>query len=659
MNPTWYFRRLRRMSASEIAGRVIDQGYRVAWRVRPPDVASVARKQLVAGAKVPRLKALPPPATLASDAKRRLLERADQLLDGKWKVFAQDHGALGKHPDWFVDARSGKHAASDVYAFDIPYRDEERIGNIKYIWEPSRHHHLTLLAAAYYATGDGRYAERIAEHLRSWWKENQFPYGPHWISGIELGIRLISWAWIRQLLVSWPAAEDLFEQNDAFLEQLYAHQLWLSRFPSRGSSANNHVIAEAAGTFIAACVFPFFKESEVWRKDSAKTLRTQAAAQTFACGANRELATEYHGFVLELLLAAAVQGEAAGQSLGEPVWDVICRMTDVVAAMLDDGTAPRQGDGDEGIGLLLDDPDNNRWTGLLATGARLFSAQPWWPKMQQTDLRTFFLAEKVNAPPTARPVRKPKLLPDAGQIFLTSEQDALWCRCDHGPHGFGSIAAHAHADALSIELRLAGVEIFADPGTFCYHGDPKWRAYFRSTFAHNTLCLFGRDQSASGGPFLWTRHATSQLIAVSGLDDVEAEASWSAKHAGYSDNGGPLHRRSVRLLRASRKLVITDDLLGGHGKPVPASLSWHLGPSVKCGLDGRTAFLSWVGGRAELHLPGGLQWTSYHGDEVVPAGWYSPSFDRKVPATTLVGSGVMAPGTSLVTELDWFVTSLK
>ena len=63
----------------------------------------------------------------------------------------------------------------------------------------------------------------------------------------------------------------------------------------------------------------------------------------------------------------------------------------------------------------------------------------------------------------------------------------IWCRCDGGPHGFLSIAAHAHADALSVEVRHDGVDVLADPGTYCYHGQPEWRQYFRSTLGHNTL----------------------------------------------------------------------------------------------------------------------------------------------------------------------------
>src|SRR5690606_23281255 len=115
------------------------------------------------------------------------------------------------------------------------------------IWEVSRHQHLTVLAAAYAATGDDRYATRVARHLRSWWAANPPLRGVHWVSGIELGIRLLSWVWTRRLLDGWPAVSRLFEDNPEFRRHLYWHQRWLATFGSHGSSANNHVIAEAAG----------------------------------------------------------------------------------------------------------------------------------------------------------------------------------------------------------------------------------------------------------------------------------------------------------------------------------------------------------------------------------------------------------------------------
>ena len=216
-----------------------------------------------------------------------------------------------------------------------------------------------MLAAAYFLTGDERYADFAAAQLRSWMANNPFLSGIHWTSGIEIGIRLISWVWVRRLLDAWPGVAALFDDNDIFRRQLYHHQEFLARFPSRGSSANNHLIAEEAGQFAASCAFPFFKESAGWREHAATTLVREARLQTFDSGLNRELASDYHMLVLELLLAAAAEGEAAGHPLAPEVWHRICAMIDALAAMVDTvGQPPRQGDGDQGRGLLLDDPDS-------------------------------------------------------------------------------------------------------------------------------------------------------------------------------------------------------------------------------------------------------------------------------------------------------------
>ena len=104
---------------------------------------------------------------------------------------------------------------------------------------------------------------------------------------------------------------------------------------------------------------------------------------------------------------------------------------------------------------------------------------------------------------------------DAGLVILRSRPEdgpEIWCRCDGGPHGFLSIAAHAHADALSLEVRHDGVDILADPGTYCYHGEPAWREWFRSTAGHNTVEVDSVNQAESGGPFLWTTQVRTDNV---------------------------------------------------------------------------------------------------------------------------------------------------
>ncbi|ARX88574.1 heparinase [Streptomyces alboflavus] len=213
-----------------------------------------------------RFTAVLPAGTIVAvppDAAKRLVAEADRLLAGHVEYFGVVRDDLVA-PDWWSDPKTGRRAPWG-YAFDVPYRNEDAVGDIKQIWELSRHQYLTVLAAAYAVTGDERYAERVAEHLRSWWAANPPLRGVHWISGIELGIRLLSWVWIRRLLDGWPGAADLFEDNPVAHHQIWHHQRWLAAFPSRGSSANNHVIAEAAGQFAAACAFGWFPTSERWR----------------------------------------------------------------------------------------------------------------------------------------------------------------------------------------------------------------------------------------------------------------------------------------------------------------------------------------------------------------------------------------------------------
>ena len=284
-------------------------------------------------------------------------------------------------PDWFHDPVTGRRAPADRYAFRINHRSQAQTGNIKQVWEISRLQHLTLLATAWFLSHDDAYARRVADQLRSWWRENPFLSGVHWTSGIEIGIRLISMTWIRRLLDDWPGVADLFEHDELAVRQIRWHQQYLAAFRSRGSSANNHVIAEAAGQLVASCAFPWFPESERWRQKSARLLERELVRNTFPSGIGRELASDYQSFVAELGLLAAVEADAAGRPLSATAWQRLCAMVDSGAALLDERSRPpRQGDGDEGRALLLDAPAANRWPSLLALAEALFGRLDWWPR---------------------------------------------------------------------------------------------------------------------------------------------------------------------------------------------------------------------------------------------------------------------------------------
>ncbi|HMK62473.1 MAG TPA: alginate lyase family protein [Acidimicrobiales bacterium] len=647
----WYLHRLGAMSPLEIGWRLHDQAMHGAWKgrqVHPNQAPAMGRRRIGPGfpSTLPPdvAKELPPKSVAA------LIDAANLLLRGSGEVLGVRRTDLSA-PDWFTDPITGRRAPQERYAFRIDHRSETETGNVKQVWELSRLQHLTILAGAWFVTGDGAYADAVARQLRSWWRENPFLSGVHWTSGIEVGVRLITWVWVRRLLSSWPGAPALFEDNPTAIQQVYWHQRYLSVFRSRGSSANNHVIAEAVGQLVASCAFPWFAESERWRAAATTLLETELEHNTFPDGLDREQASDYHGFVAELGLVAAVELVAAGKPLSTPAWERLCLMIDAAAAFLDETLrAPRQGDSDEGRALLVDPPGANRWEGLLAVGSALFGPAPWWPPSSPTVSSTLLSALGGHRPVThRRPERRPSHFPHAGLTLLRTapgDSPEIWCRCDGGPHGFLAIAGHAHADALSLEVRCGGIDILADPGTYCYHGEPEWRWYFRSTIGHNTLELGGQDQSLSGGPFLWLRHAPSRVLEARTDDDAPI-VTWTAEHHGYEVLDPPAtHRRSVQLHREERRVDIVDHIDALESPPL--RMAFHLGPIVRLELHGSVAQLQWPSApgvaSAQLQLADGLRWSVHRGECQPILGWYSASFGRKEPTTTLIGVGRRGPG---------------
>jgi hypothetical protein len=643
---SWYASRAARMTPREVTWRARDQLVQAAWIGRrahefplPPPGERRFTAVLPAGCadRVP------------AAAREAVIVAADTLMRGEWELFGHRRTDL-VDPDWFLDPVTGQRSDPARYAFRV----DRRSGNIKHIWEPSRLQHLTLLAVAWYLTGDDRYAERVRSQLVSWWRSNPFLSGIHWTSGIEVGLRLISFAWIRRLLDAWPGVKELFEDNPVAVAQVRWHCEYLASFRSKGTSANNHVIAEAAGLLVGASAFDWSDRAARWRRQAAAVLRTELIRNTFDDGVGRELATDYQCFIAELGILAAAEAQAAGHPVGDALWQRLCAITDACAAMVDStGRPPRQGDSDEGRAILLDPPPtspapitNNRFPGLLRIGDGLFGQLEWWPPVAPTaDVASVLIGALAGRLPrvTGRPPRRPWRFRDAGITLLRDDASGIWCRCDGGPHGFLAIAAHAHADALAVEVRHDGVDILADPGTYCYHGEPRFRSYFRSTLGHNTIEVDGQDQSRSGGPFLWLRHANGREADVS-------EHSWTAEHDGYSGIGAT-HRRTVRLDTSAGVIEMTDSVEGDY----PLRMAFHLGPDVGVDLEGPVARLCWPGRdgqqRAVLTLPPELSWSAHRGETDPVLGWYSPGLGRRIPSTTLLGVGNRPPQTPLRTRL--------
>ena len=251
-----------------------------------------------------------------------------------------------------------------------------------------------------------------------------------------------------------------------------------------------------------------------------------------------------------------------------------------------------------------------------------------------------------------RPVDRPTFFRESGLTLLRSGANTpheVWCRCDAGPIGFLSTAAHGHADALSVEVRHGGTDILADPGTFCYQYQTRWREYFRSTSAHNTLEIDGVAQAKSMGPFIWTHPVEARTVDVSVDPDCDRSSWIGSYHA--KGHGGEVITHTRRVQVEGYEVTISDQI----SKPASVTLRFHLGADVTCSLSESTAKLIWdsddAGSDGVLELPPELEWSMKRGQEDPLMGWYSAKFDVKVPANTLEGVGEASPDQALVSRL--------
>lgn len=327
---------------------------------------------LVTDAEVEAVRALPG----AVDAAR---ERGERLLAGRVRYFGYPEADVGPDPDWAFDPVAGRHWPDEHWS-RVNHRE---LGlDPKWIWEIGRHQGTVALARAWRLTGDDRFADGAVGHIAGWVRQCPPGLGIHWRSGLELGIRLISWSHALEFLRGARALTPRVRLD--VLESVSAHLDHLERYPSRYSSANNHLIGEAAGLAVGGLCFPEVPGSPDRARRGIAELEAALAAQVLPDGVDAEQAVGYHGFVLELGLAVVACLRRLGRPVPRGLVDPLTGIASFMATLSSDGlTLPRIGDEDEGLGVDLgpemSEPDRLRFR-LRAATALLDADLPAWSR---------------------------------------------------------------------------------------------------------------------------------------------------------------------------------------------------------------------------------------------------------------------------------------
>lgn len=539
-------------------------------------------------------------ANLPEEWREDCSNEAEDLTAHRFSFFAFESKPLGETIEWNRDYSTGITAPLE-YSPSLDYRHSGRVGDVKYAWELARMQHLPRLGQAWLLTRDQRFAGRIVDDVTAWITQCPYMMGIHWTSPMEAALRLISWTYAFQYICDWEHLDDRFCQ--LLVRSIHQHLTFIDRNYSLHSSANNHLIAEASGVYLAATYWSRLKGAASWRLRARKHLIRECLRQNYPDGVNKEQSFSYQFFVWDLLCFPALAEHATKEEFPPAYWNRLKKMAEFLAWVSDcEGHTPNVGDEDDGIVVDFGGDKRRPVVGLMNVAARLWQRDDFraWSR-SATDTKEVWVVDSLYSQPpqsedyaTRAATRTSRSFPDGGYFVLRNGgtvADEVLLLFDAGPLGWPATAAHGHADALGILLHLGGQPVFIDPGTYSYQDLPG-RRYFRATSQHNTLCFGHRDQGQYLNRFMWGKRPivlmhNSSLDVRSDSQTVDGEVIWWE---------GANHRRKIELLPELGSIRIEDAWNG----PEPPTIHFCLSPDVTATLDGSSCMIDARRGRMKL-----------------------------------------------------------
>lgn len=491
---------------------------------------------------------------LKPDARRLLLntENDSFSLFQRVNLFGFDYQEFKSK--WNVGFQTDNCWPEEEFSYHIAISQREDIGDIRTNWELNRHYQFVGLAKNYYVTGDAVYLKELAELFENWNRHNLFLHGVQWTSAMEVAVRSVSWSYTYVFLC---AAFEKHETNqNGLLKQLHHGILvmtdYIIKHRARYSSANNHLIVEMFAIGMAGILF----NKKEWITAASDVLTEELGKQNSEDGVNKEMSLHYQCFIMEAYGILALTMEKNHIVVPLKWRQFLSPMSQYLADCCGEyGEVLIFGDNDEGKLLDLQGEEFDYYRYVLQIMG-VFLEQRYTSMSLTENLCWLITKEQQKIYKGKAYYRSPLVSSylNGGYTILRSKDRKVMIGMDHAELGLGSLAAHGHADALSVQLYYCGEPLLVDSGTYNYHISKSRRMEVRSTRAHNTVAVQNVEQAEILGPFLWGKRYVLEKVIVEELEDcVKLKAIIS-----YS---GIVHTRSL-VFDYNRKLIVEDLVTG-------------------------------------------------------------------------------------------------
>ena len=420
----------------------------------------------------------------------------------------------------------------------------------------ARMNFLPPLARYYRKTGDERAAETFVAIVGGF-IDTVPPPPPEALPGdtkswrtLDAGLRATSWVNSWFAFTNSPALTPQFRAK--FMGSLEDHLRRLE--PSQ--TVNNWRIMELKGLVDITLAFPSVARAEERRAAAERELAELLKKQLYPDGFQFELSTGYHMIIDSDYRGLADRYREFGRTPPEflekgiePAFELYSHM------MRPDRRLP-----------ALNDAGSANIVPRLRTAAKLY---PY---------RRDFLWLATDGREGSAPDYLSYAFPYSGAVVFRDSwsRDAVWGYVDMSPFG----RSHQHEDKLNFLLFAYGKEMICEGGVYAYDTS-EMRKYVRSTRAHNTIRIDGKDQNTRRS-WKWTDDLLFKKADLEFSTSPERDFARSAFICGYGSDeefdASVTHVRTVEFIKSQGVpfFRITDELRSKDEKVHSYEQMWHL-----------------------------------------------------------------------------------